>query len=84
VLFPDERVYTLKAETIEDVDEWKDALERALEAAPNAALVAGQHTTFCHNSYDLFEGSAEHSDPDSNYDRSVWQTKSSFPSIAYR
>jgi hypothetical protein len=30
-----------QAETIEDVDEWKDALERALEAAPNAALVAG-------------------------------------------
>ncbi|CAM6048354.1 unnamed protein product, partial [Sphagnum compactum] len=60
VLFPDERVYTLKAETIEDVDEWKDALERALEAAPNGALVAGQHTTFRHNSHDVFEGSAEH------------------------
>jgi hypothetical protein len=56
-----------QAETIEDVDEWKDALERALEAAPNAALVAGQHTTFRHNSHDVFEGSAEHSDPDSNY-----------------
>ncbi|CAM6043973.1 unnamed protein product [Sphagnum compactum] len=60
VLFPDGRAFTLKAETVEDVDEWKEALERALEAAPNAALVVGHDTAFRHESHDSFEGSAEH------------------------
>jgi hypothetical protein len=45
---------------VEDVDEWKEALERALEAAPNAALVVGHDTAFRHESHDSFEGSAEH------------------------
>ncbi|CAK9218966.1 unnamed protein product [Sphagnum troendelagicum] len=60
VLFPDGRAFTLKAETVEDVDEWKEALERAIEAAPNAALVVGHDTAFRHESHDSFEGSAEH------------------------
>ncbi|CAK9872245.1 unnamed protein product [Sphagnum jensenii] len=41
VLFPDGCAFTLKAETEEDVDEWKEALERALEAAPNASPGGG-------------------------------------------
>ncbi|CAM6069125.1 unnamed protein product [Sphagnum tenellum] len=60
VLFPDGRAFTLKAETVEDVDEWKEALERAIEAAPNVALVVGHDTAFRHESHDSFEGSAEH------------------------
>ncbi|KAG0559455.1 hypothetical protein KC19_10G106200 [Ceratodon purpureus] len=40
VLFPDGRAFTLKAETVEDVEEWKDALERALQAAPNASSLS--------------------------------------------
>ncbi|KAG8633449.1 hypothetical protein MANES_18G105750v8 [Manihot esculenta] len=32
----------LKAETLEDLYEWKTALENALAQAPNAALVMGQ------------------------------------------
>ncbi|CAM6046719.1 unnamed protein product [Sphagnum compactum] len=60
VLFPDGRAFTLKAETVEDVDEWKEALERALEAAPNAALVVGHETAFRNDSHDAFEGFADH------------------------
>jgi hypothetical protein len=60
VLFPDGRAFTLKAETVEDVDEWKEALDRALEAAPNAALVVGHETAFRNDSHDAFEGFADH------------------------
>ncbi|KAH6773665.1 Rho GTPase activation protein with PH domain-containing protein [Perilla frutescens var. frutescens] len=49
VLFPDGRdgrAFTLKAETLEDLHEWKTALEEALSNAPNAALVTGQNGMF--------------------------------------
>ncbi|KAF8024788.1 hypothetical protein BT93_F1845 [Corymbia citriodora subsp. variegata] len=49
VLFPDGRdgrAFTLKAETLEDLYEWKTALENALAEAPNAALVMGQNGIF--------------------------------------
>ncbi|XP_057774839.1 rho GTPase-activating protein REN1 [Salvia miltiorrhiza] len=49
VLFPDGRdgrAFTLKAETLEDLHEWKAALEEALSNAPNAALVTGQNGMF--------------------------------------
>eukprot|EP00249_Psilotum_nudum_P024376 c29169_g2_i2 orf=419-3184(-) len=59
VLFPDGRAFTLKAETIEDLEEWKAALERALVAAPNAALVMGQNGIFRNDSIDALEGPAE-------------------------
>ncbi|CAK9857091.1 unnamed protein product [Sphagnum jensenii] len=60
VLFPDGRAFTLKAETVEDVEEWKEALEKAIEAAPNAALVVGHETAFRNDSHDAFEGFADH------------------------
>ncbi len=50
----------MQAETVEDVDDWKEALERALEAAPNAALVVGHETAFRNDSHDAFEGFADH------------------------
>ncbi|KAL6573250.1 hypothetical protein OROHE_001709 [Orobanche hederae] len=42
----DGRAFTLKAETLEDLHEWKTALEEALLNAPNAALVMGQNGIF--------------------------------------
>ncbi|XP_047328697.1 rho GTPase-activating protein REN1-like [Impatiens glandulifera] len=49
VLFPDGRdgrAFTLKAETLEDLHEWKAALEEALAQAPSATLVMGQNGIF--------------------------------------
>jgi hypothetical protein len=46
---------------MEDVDEWKVALERALAAAPNAALVVGHNGIFRNDSVDQ-EGSNEQGD----------------------
>ncbi|KAK4760533.1 hypothetical protein SAY87_005426 [Trapa incisa] len=49
VLFPDGRdgrAFTLKAETLEDLYEWKTALEDALDQAPSAALAMGQNGIF--------------------------------------
>ncbi|KAJ6730286.1 RHO GTPASE-ACTIVATING PROTEIN 7 [Salix viminalis] len=49
VLFPDGRdgrTFTLKAETSEDLYEWKTALENALAQAPSASLVMGQNGIF--------------------------------------
>jgi hypothetical protein len=60
VLFPDGRAFTLKAETVEDVDDWKEALERALEAAPNAGLVVDHDTAFRNETHDAFEGLPQH------------------------
>ncbi|EFJ24423.1 hypothetical protein SELMODRAFT_442380 [Selaginella moellendorffii] len=59
VMFPDGRTVTLKAETSEDVEEWKVALERALAAAPNAALVVGHDGIFRNDSIDVIETSTE-------------------------
>ncbi|TVU37430.1 hypothetical protein EJB05_10744 [Eragrostis curvula] len=59
VLFPDGRdgrAFTLKAETSEDLFEWKTALEEALAQAPNAALVMGHNRIFCNDTTDVYEG----------------------------
>ncbi|KAK3127918.1 hypothetical protein QOZ80_7AG0580160 [Eleusine coracana subsp. coracana] len=59
VLFPDGRdgrAFTLKAETAEDLFEWKTALEEALAQAPNAALVMGHNGIFPSNPTDAYEG----------------------------
>ncbi|KAL7615108.1 hypothetical protein Lser_V15G05800 [Lactuca serriola] len=59
VLFPDGRdgrAFTLKAETSEDLYEWKTALEHALSQAPNAALVMGQNGIFRNDTTDSTEG----------------------------
>ncbi|KAJ1297079.1 hypothetical protein BS78_01G350500 [Paspalum vaginatum] len=58
VLFPDGRdgrAFTLKAETSEDLFEWKSALEEALAQAPNAALVMGHNGIF-RNDADTYDG----------------------------
>ncbi|KAJ6831912.1 rho GTPase-activating protein 7-like isoform X1 [Iris pallida] len=63
VLFPDGRdgrAFTLKAETSEDLFEWKTALEHALAQAPNAALVMGHNGIFRNDNADTFEGSIQH------------------------
>ncbi|XP_047341373.1 rho GTPase-activating protein REN1 isoform X2 [Impatiens glandulifera] len=49
VLFPDGRdgrAFTLKSETLEDLHEWKTALEEALAQAPSPTLVMGQTGIF--------------------------------------
>ncbi|WVZ66929.1 hypothetical protein U9M48_016082 [Paspalum notatum var. saurae] len=59
VLFPDGRdgrAFTLKAETSEDLFEWKAALEEALAQAPNAALVMGHNGIFRNDTADVYEG----------------------------
>ncbi|CAM0907167.1 unnamed protein product [Alopecurus aequalis] len=61
VLFPDGRdgrAFTLKAETSEDLFEWKTALEEALAQAPNAALVIGHNGIFRNDTTDPYEGAA--------------------------
>ncbi|KAL0419504.1 UNVERIFIED_CONTAM: Rho GTPase-activating protein 7 [Sesamum radiatum] len=60
VLFPDGRdgrAFTLKAETLEDLYEWKTALEHALAQAPSAALVMGHNGIFRSDTNDTIEGS---------------------------
>ncbi|XP_057975106.1 rho GTPase-activating protein REN1 isoform X2 [Malania oleifera] len=62
VLFPDGRdgrAFTLKAETLEDLHEWKTALENALAQAPSAALVVGQNGIFRNDQADVIDGSLE-------------------------
>ncbi|EEE59078.1 hypothetical protein OsJ_10890 [Oryza sativa Japonica Group] len=59
VLFPDGRdgrAFTLKAETSEDLFEWKTALEEALAQAPNAALVMGHNGIFRNETTDTYDG----------------------------
>ncbi|XP_076954623.1 rho GTPase-activating protein 7-like [Bidens hawaiensis] len=59
VLFPDGRdgrAFTLKAETSEDLYEWKSALEHALAQAPSAALVMGHNGIFRNDTTDSIEG----------------------------
>ncbi|KAJ4871656.1 Rho GTPase activation protein (RhoGAP) with PH domain [Raphanus sativus] len=49
VLFPDGRdgrAFTLRADTMEDLQEWKTALENALMQAPSASHVMGQNGIF--------------------------------------
>uniref|UniRef100_A0A5B7AVZ7 Putative rho GTPase-activating protein 7 isoform X1 n=1 Tax=Davidia involucrata TaxID=16924 RepID=A0A5B7AVZ7_DAVIN len=60
VLFPDGRdgrAFTLKAESSEDLYEWKTALEHALAQAPSAALVMGHNGIFRNDTNDTIEGS---------------------------
>ncbi|XP_010276674.1 PREDICTED: rho GTPase-activating protein 7 [Nelumbo nucifera] len=60
VLFPDGRdgrAFTLKAESSEDLFEWKAALEQALAQAPSAALVMGHNGIFRNDTSDTIEGS---------------------------
>ncbi|XP_077250883.1 rho GTPase-activating protein 7-like [Tasmannia lanceolata] len=60
VLFPDGRdgrAFTLKAESSEDLYEWKTALEHALAQAPSAALVMGHNGIFRNDTTDTIEGS---------------------------
>ncbi|KAF5745015.1 rho GTPase-activating protein 7 isoform X2 [Tripterygium wilfordii] len=60
VLFPDGRdgrAFTLKAETSEDLYEWKSALENALAQAPSAALVMGHNGIFRSDTSDAIEAS---------------------------
>ncbi|XP_058097010.1 rho GTPase-activating protein 7-like isoform X2 [Magnolia sinica] len=62
VLFPDGRdgrAFTLKAETSEEMYEWKTALENALAQAPSAALAMGQNGIFRNDAADAIEGSFE-------------------------
>uniref|UniRef100_A0A5B6YI02 Putative rho GTPase-activating protein REN1 n=1 Tax=Davidia involucrata TaxID=16924 RepID=A0A5B6YI02_DAVIN len=62
VLFPDGRdgrAFTLKAETSEDLYEWKTALEEALAQAPSAALVMGQNGIFRNDQADAADDSFE-------------------------
>ncbi|XP_038704837.1 rho GTPase-activating protein REN1-like isoform X6 [Tripterygium wilfordii] len=47
------------AETLEDLYEWKNALESALAQAPNAALVMGQNGIFRNEQGDAVDGSKE-------------------------
>ncbi|KAJ9537155.1 hypothetical protein OSB04_029888 [Centaurea solstitialis] len=59
VLFPDGRdgrAFTLKAETSEDLYEWKTALEHALAQAPSAALVMGHNGIFRNDTTESIEG----------------------------
>ncbi|XP_021638823.2 rho GTPase-activating protein REN1 isoform X3 [Hevea brasiliensis] len=62
VLFPDGRdgrAFTLKAETLEDLYEWKTALENALAGAPSAALVMGQNGIFKNDQNDEIDCSLD-------------------------
>ncbi|GJR66381.1 Rho GTPase-activating protein REN1-like protein isoform X1 [Tanacetum coccineum] len=64
VLFPDGhdgRAFTLKAETSEDLFEWKDALVLALSNAPSAVTVQGQNGISKNDKDDLCDGSHEQS-----------------------
>nr|GEW41024.1 Rho GTPase-activating protein REN1-like isoform X1 [Tanacetum cinerariifolium] len=64
VSFPDGRdgrSFTLKAETTEDLNEWKAALEEALPNAPTASQTVGQSGTLKNDKGDTADGSSEES-----------------------
>lgn len=64
VLFPDGRdgrAFTLKAETLEDLHEWKAALDNALAQAPSAALVMGQNGIFRNDQTDSVDSTLDQS-----------------------
>ncbi|KAL1817632.1 hypothetical protein ACET3Z_020206 [Daucus carota] len=63
VLFPDGRdgrAFTLKAETSEDLTEWKEALEEALANAPSANVM-GQNGVLKNDQSDAADAPTEHS-----------------------
>ncbi|PPD94950.1 hypothetical protein GOBAR_DD08053 [Gossypium barbadense] len=55
----DGRTFTLKAETLDDLYEWKAALEKALSQAPSSALSAGQNGIFGNDQAEAVDGSKE-------------------------
>ncbi|KAL9234688.1 hypothetical protein vseg_009527 [Gypsophila vaccaria] len=62
VLFPDGRdgrAFTLKAETLEDLQEWKIALENAVQQAPSATNGAGQNGLLKNDQADAVNCSAD-------------------------
>ncbi|XP_044510610.1 rho GTPase-activating protein REN1 isoform X2 [Mangifera indica] len=64
VLFPDGRdgrAFTLKAENLEDLYEWKTALENALAQAPSTASVMGQNGILKNDQAESPNGSLEQS-----------------------
>ncbi|CAH1443346.1 unnamed protein product [Lactuca virosa] len=64
VLFPDGRdgrAFTLKAETVDDLNEWKDALEEALANAPSASPKVGHNGTLKNEKIDTADGCSEQS-----------------------
>ncbi|KAL6963062.1 protein S-acyltransferase [Sarracenia purpurea var. burkii] len=48
-----------RAETLEDLYEWKAALDEALAQSPSATLVVGQNGIFRNDQTDAFDGSVE-------------------------
>nr|BAK07320.1 predicted protein [Hordeum vulgare subsp. vulgare]BAK07724.1 predicted protein [Hordeum vulgare subsp. vulgare] len=69
VLFPDGRegrTFTLKAETTEELNEWRNALESALAQAPSAASTAGQNPIFNTDGTESSEPSTEQSEDKSS------------------
>nr|XP_043639419.1 rho GTPase-activating protein REN1-like [Erigeron canadensis] len=74
VLFPDGRdgrSFTLKAETSEDLFEWKTALEEALENAPTAGTGVGQTGLSKNEKGDIADGSHEQSTKDRSSPKSL-------------
>ncbi|XP_078436692.1 rho GTPase-activating protein REN1-like [Wolffia australiana] len=62
VLFPDGRdgrAFTLKAESLEDLNEWKSALDSALTQAPSAALLKGPTGIFQNDAVEVVDASFE-------------------------
>ncbi|XP_017606586.1 rho GTPase-activating protein REN1-like isoform X1 [Gossypium arboreum] len=55
----DGRTFTLKAETLDDLYEWKAALEKALSQAPSSALSAGQNGIFGNDQAEAVDGPKE-------------------------
>ncbi|GMI64888.1 ROP1 ENHANCER 1 [Hibiscus trionum] len=55
----DGRTFTLKAETLDDLYEWKAALENALSQAPSSPNVTGQNGIFPNDQADADDGSKE-------------------------
>lgn len=54
-------MFVLQAETLEDLHEWKAALEEALSNAPNAALVTGQNGMFKNDQINAADASSDQS-----------------------
>ncbi|KAK0577189.1 hypothetical protein LWI29_029293 [Acer saccharum] len=55
----DGRAFTLKAETLEDLYEWKTALETALSQAPSSASVMGQNGVLKNDQTEAADSSSE-------------------------
>ena len=51
--------FGLQAETLEDLYEWKTALENALSQAPSAAVVMGQNGVLKNDQAEATDGSTE-------------------------